>query len=55
MQELIVFVLVAAAAVFIGNQIIRAAHGKKGCGSCPSSGGCDLAARARKPSRPFHV
>jgi len=54
-QELIVFAIVATAAIFIGNQIVRASRGKKGCGSCPSSGGCDLAALMDKRGKPFEV
>jgi hypothetical protein len=40
LQEIIVYLIVAAAALYLARMLWQSASGKKGCGSCGSGGGC---------------
>ena len=55
MQELIVILIVSAAAVFVAMRIRGAAKGESDCGTCSSSPGCAIAAiaAARKKRHPL--
>ena len=45
-QELIVFGIVTAAALFLGRNVLATIRGRKSCGSCPAAnGGCAVPAK----------
>jgi hypothetical protein len=49
MQDIIVYMIVAGAAVYLGRYVWKSATGKKGCG-CGSEGGC--ATKKAVPAQP---